>query len=348
MSYVAVIFHGFGSPGFSGEKEVALQAIKALEERGIEFKVVSFSRPRNTNYDVVYVSPFALRRFDKYQRLLTAMKARELRPKLFLNMSGTLVKLSDIAPHVVYMGAFAFATPSKYERSLFWRLYLFPFKKAITSQLEEAKHARVIVNSRYSAKKMAPFLGYEPEVLYPPITNYDLYSRAYHEGERERAVLTIGRFERGKFLENSIEVAKALGVRLYLVGSLTDRKYYKHLQDLARGADVVFVPNAPPEKVAELLSKVSVYFHPTVGEHFGMPVAESMLTGIVPVAPNESRASELAPEFSYSDLEDAKEKVKQTLESPVALRREMRERVKGLRPETFREELFEKLRPYLG
>ena len=348
MDYVAVVFHGFGSPGFSGEKEVALQAIKALEERGVKFKVVSFSKPKGSNYDVVYVSPFAIRRFDKYQRLLTALKARKLRPKLFLNVSGTLVKLSDIAPHIIYMGAFAFATPSKYERSLFWKLYLLPFKKIITSQLEEARRAKVIVFSHYSAKRVAPFIGYEPEVLYPPITNYELYSRTYHEGEREKAMLTIGRFERGKMLENSIEVAKALNVKLYLVGSLTDRKYFEELQRLAKGGNVVFLPNAPPEKVAELLSRVSVYFHPTIGEHFGMPVAESMLAGVVPVVPEESGASELVPEFSYSSLDEAKEKVKEALSAPISLRREMRERVKDLRPEIFRERLFERVKPYLG
>jgi hypothetical protein len=90
LGYVAVIAHGLGSSTVSGELQVAKQGVKMLRERNVEFVVVSFSRPADKELaeKARWVSPLRISRFDKYQRVLTVLKARGLKPNVFLNYSG--------------------------------------------------------------------------------------------------------------------------------------------------------------------------------------------------------------------------------------------------------------------
>ncbi|MGC9106528.1 MAG: glycosyltransferase family 4 protein [Thermoprotei archaeon] len=346
---VVLIAHGLGSGTISGEASVARQGLLMLEERGIDHVIVTFSKPADPGLTgkSVWVLPLRLEKFDKYRRVLTVLKARSLRPKVFLNFAGYPDKLSEIAPQVIYGGVFAFLTPSKYDKSLLWKAYYYPYKRLVLRDLDELRKAKIVLNSHYSVKALKRLIDVEPKVIYPPIYNYDLYSKSYHEGEREKSIVTIGRFERGKTLERSVEVAKRTGLKLYLIGSLSDRKYYEELRSKAKDLNVVFMPNASAQEIAAVLSKASVYFHPTEGEHFGTPIAESMVAGLIPVVPVESGGYELAPEFGYQTIDEAVEKVKQALGSSVELRREMRRRVEGLRPEAFRERLFEEVEEYL-
>jgi len=349
LGYVAVIAHGLGSSTVSGELQVAKQGVKMLMERNVEFVVVSFSRPADKELaeKARWVSPLRISRLDKYQRVLTVLKARGLKPRVFLNYSGFPDSLSEVAPHVMYGGVFAFLTPSKYTRSRLWRLYYYPYKALVMRHLDELKKAKLILNSNYSAKALRSLIDVDPKVIYPPIVDFDLYSRSFNLGPREPSVLTIARFERGKSLERSIEIARMTGLRLYLVGSLTDRRYFEELRERSKGLDVVFLPNAKTANIAELLARVAVYFHPTEGEHFGMPIAEAMVAGVVPVVPRESGGYELVPEFGYSTLEEAAEHVRQALGVSLDFRRELRMRVEGLRPENYRARLFEEISEYL-
>jgi len=348
---VAVIAHGLGaSKGYSGEGYVYKNAFEMLAEHKINFVAVSTGKPYDSSLKAEYLFPFHLRRFDKYQRLLVYFPAKRLKPKVFLNVSGTLLPLSSIAPHIVYAGAPAISSvPSKYSKSFFWKLYLLSFKLIISKMKDEARRARIIANSFYSAKAIAESYSIPlPEVIYPPV-DVEFYSRAFSE-QKENYFVTIGRFERGKMLENSIIFSSLSGIRGILIGNLNDKKYFSELVKLKEklNANIDFLPNLPREEVLKVLSKAKLYFHPTIGEHFGIPIVEAMAAGLIPIVPKESGGSEIVPEFSYSNLEDAALIAKQLMkENSLALSKEMHEKAMNFSQEVFKNRMYEVIRGYL-
>jgi glycosyltransferase involved in cell wall biosynthesis len=337
---VALIAHGLGSKGFSGEKKVYIEIARALKEKSIPFKVLSFSKPSENinNHDLKYLIPFNIDKFDKYQRLLITLLARRVKAELYINASGTLIPLSDIGTHIVYSGAPAFSrAPTKYSGSIFWKLYLLPFE-IIMKKIYD-KNAIVISNSYYSKKLIEEEYNITPKyVIYPPI-DIEFFERAFHLGERENAILTISRIERGKMIENTITIAKETGLKAYIVGSLRDKSYFLKLKRLAKGSDITFLTDISNDQLLEVMKKVSIYFHPTIGEHFGMPVVEAMSAGLIPIVPKESGSSEVVPEFSYRDIYEAIELVKTLISERSKIRREMRERAKKFNSSRFREEI---------
>ena len=49
-----------------------------------------------------------------------------------------------------------------------------------------------------------------------------------------------------------------------------------------------------------------MYFHPMVGEHFGISIAESMAAGLVPVVPTIGGPTEFVPRrFQFDSLDEA-------------------------------------------
>jgi len=345
---VAVVAHGLGiTSAYSGEGKIYQTFFEMLYERGVSYVALSFAKPRIKIENAVYILPFSLPKFDKYQRILVYFSAKKVRPKVYLNASGVPIPLSHIAPHVIYAGAPSIANlPSKYTSSVFWKLYLLPFKTIVSKFKDEAKRAVFIANSKYSARAISEVYGIPvPKVVYPPV-DFEDYSKAFGD-KSERAFLTIARFERGKMIENSIIVSAKSGVKGYIVGSLIEKGYYKRLEKLKKelNANVEFYPNLPKEKLIELMNKIPVYFHPTIGEHFGLPVIEAMSAGLIPVVPKESGAYEVVPEFAYSNIDEAVVKLKEALESNM--REEMRRRALRFNRKAFKEEIFNEISKFL-
>ncbi|EWG08119.1 MAG: group 1 glycosyl transferase [Candidatus Aramenus sulfurataquae] len=345
---VAVVAHGYGAMrGYSGEGKVYLEGISALKERGVDYVIVSFSKPKEGKS--AYFLPFRIRRFDKYQRLLVWFPARKLRPSLYLNLSGVPIPLSKIAPHVIYAGGPAIASaPTKYSRSLFWKLYLLPFKSIAKRLAEEARKAYIIANSWYSANLIKEAYGAEAKkVIYPPV-DVEFYRNAFSES-KEPFFLSIGRIERGKSLENAVRLSAISGVKGVIVGSLGDKGYLNYLRGLSGKlrAPVEFLVNLPREELLEVMKRASVYFHPTVGEHFGIPIVEAMSAGLIPIVPKESGGQEVVPEFSYTTLEEASSLLKQLLNADAGLRREMSKRAEDFSSAKFKSRLYDEISKFL-
>lgn len=349
---VAVIAHGLGiSKGYSGEGNIYKTFFELLREKNIDFIAVSTSKPYDSSVNSIYLFPFHLSRFDKYQRLLAYFPARKVKPKLFLNASGILLPLSEIAAHVVYAGAPAISsTPTKYSKSLFWKLYLLPFRTIVLRFKDEAKKAKIIANSYYSARAISEV--YEiplPQVIYPPV-DVEFYSKAFQtQTDRDNVFITIARFERGKMIENSLVFSKISGIKGIIVGNLNDKKYFNELKKIKKklNVNVEFLPNLPREELLKLLSKAKIYFHPTIGEHFGIPVVEAMAAGVIPIVPKDSGASELVPNFSYTTIEEASDIAKNIIERFNEISKEMHHKAMLFHKNIFKEKIFDIISNYL-
>ena len=162
--------------------------------------------------------------------------------------------------------------------------------------------------------------------------------------------VTIARFERGKMIENAIKFSHLSGIKGIVIGSLNDKRYYKELMRLRDrlNADIKFLPNLPREEVLKILSKAKLYFHPTIGEHFGIPIIEAMASGVVPIVPKESGGSEIVPQFSYDNLEDAVRIGKEIIEKySNNLRKEMHEKAIMFDKNNFKEKIYDVISKYL-
>ena len=113
-------------------------------------------------------------------------------------------------------------------------------------------------------------------------------------------------------------------------------------------ANIDFLINLPREDLVKVLSRAKVYFHPTIGEHFGIPVVEAMAAGVIPIVPKESGASEVVPEFSYNNLDEASALLEKLIkENNMELRREVKRRSLNFSETSFKEKMFQILSEYV-
>lgn len=326
----------------SGEGKVVFSAIEMLNEKHINFTVTTFSKPKEKlDISIRSFLPFSLSRFDKYQRLLVYFEARKLSPKIFLNFTGIPIPLSDRGNHVIYAGL-APLSLTKYSKSLFWKIYNIPFLFSMKYLRREAKKAKFIANSHYSARNLREIYGVEAKVIYPPI-EYEYYSRAFSLQREGKYIVTVARIERSKFLENAVYISAKTKIPIVIIGYLADKKYLSYLQKLSKelNANVKFITNATNEQVLEAFSHACCYFHPNIGEHFGMPVVEAMAAGLIPVVPKESGASEIVPEeYSYASLDEAVQKIFLAVKDSKSRSVEMNKIASNFTISRFKEELW--------
>lgn len=177
----------------------------------------------------------------------------------------------------------------------------FMFKKLdIKTKLKLKKYKYIICNSNFTKSVIDRSLGISSKVIYPPVDIKSLKA-----GNKEKIILSVGRFGPNqlhpKKQEVLIEVFKELtkkapGWRLILVGQVKkqDDKYVNQLKKLSRGYAIKIGQNLPVEKLRDLYSQASIYWHatgfgedevknPEKMEHFGISTVEASASGAVPV-----------------------------------------------------------------
>jgi glycosyltransferase involved in cell wall biosynthesis len=139
------------------------------------------------------------------------------------------------------------------------------------------------------------------------------------DDETNDIILVISRIAPHKKIENAIKLAKILkdnnvGKEMKIVGNLYYYffDYYSELKqmvlDLGLTDYITFEINASLDKLLSIIRESRVYFHPMIGEHFGMSVLEAMAAGLIPVVPNEGGLIEFVPqEYQFNTIEQAAE-----------------------------------------
>src|SRR5919198_1626116 len=188
------------------------------------------------------------------------------------------------------------------------------------------RNSTVITNSEFSRKTIVNALGLDNfYILTPPIdieTFHNVALMANGDYERNDIILVISRIAPHKKIENAIKLAKILkdnnmGKGMKIVGNLYYYffDYYSGLKqmvlDLGLTNYITFEINASLSKLLYIIRESRVYFHPMVGEHFGMAVVEAMAAGLIPVIPNEGGPTEFVPqEYQFNTIEQAAEIIK--------------------------------------
>jgi glycosyltransferase involved in cell wall biosynthesis len=194
------------------------------------------------------------------------------------------------------------------------------------------ENSTVLTNSEFSRRAIIETLNngmHEIQVIRPPVNveafrKNVLYSSV--ENEKKDIILTVCRIHKSKKIENAVRLAKQLkenkvGDGLMVVGNITseyDWNYYLNLKkivgDHELGDYVTFETNVNLNRLFSIMKTAKVYFHPMVGEHFGMSIVEAMAAGLIPIVPNIGGQTEFVPlKYQFSTIEGLAEKVSSAL-----------------------------------
>jgi glycosyltransferase involved in cell wall biosynthesis len=196
-------------------------------------------------------------------------------------------------------------------------------KRELFEILKEAyfnmmKNSTVITNSEFSRKAIFDAFGIDDiSVISPPVDVNFFRNSALNSSERKDLILVVSRIDPRKQVYRALRLAKILkesniGKGMKIVGNLYpyNFNYYSRLKNIVKASDlndyVAFEINASVDKLLSIMRKAKIYFHPMVGEHFGMSVVEAMAAGLVPIVPHIGGPTEfVSKNYHFDTLEEA-------------------------------------------
>jgi alpha-1,2-mannosyltransferase len=290
-----------------GAQRVCLKMLEALKEAGYEVSLITLKKPDWFTVERMFgsiVKPdqeivllkWNFPAFDAYKPLFAAILipsvAKKFKLDLLINSQGdTLpVRANIIYVHYPTFSEYEHASINlKYSRSLFWRIYIAPYKLIHRFFKKYLESGLIVTNGIYSKRAIKKHIGKEPFVLTPPVGT-EAFNAVASSLERENIVVTCGRYSPEKNYETMLRVAKDLSETDFkVVGSYSGEKssrYYKKLSSLKSNENLLNVSllrDLSFCNLLELYSKSKVYLHTMKDEHFGIAIVEAMAAGLVPV-----------------------------------------------------------------
>jgi glycosyltransferase involved in cell wall biosynthesis len=223
--------------------------------------------------------------------------------------------------------------------------------KALEVYNQMMNNSTVITNSIFSSRAVK--LHYprtNPLIIYPPI-DIDFFSRVLSSEARENRIVVLGRFNPDKNIELALEIAKVLKgmntkFEMSIVGNLSRiyYPYFNYLQKLIKVnglSDMVDLKtNVDINELLTLFGKSKVLFHPTIGEPFGMCIAEAMSAGLIPVVPDFGGNTEFVPDtLRYSNQKQAAKIILKSMNASLRHRFSLSNSVKKFGKERFKDNL---------
>ncbi|HJR85108.1 MAG TPA: glycosyltransferase family 4 protein [Nitrososphaeraceae archaeon] len=223
--------------------------------------------------------------------------------------------------------------------------------KALQVYNQMMNNSTVVTNSIFSSKAVKLYYPRtDPLIIYPPI-DIDYFSRAVSSEGRENRIVVLGRFNPDKNIELALEVAKVLKgmntkFEMSIVGNLSRiyYPYFNYLQKLIKvnglSNMVDLKTNVDINDLLTLFGKSKVLFHPTIGEPFGMCIAEAMSAGLVPVVPSFGGNTEFVPRsLRYSNQRQAAKIILKSMNASLRQRFSLSNSVKKFGKERFKDNL---------
>jgi glycosyltransferase involved in cell wall biosynthesis len=296
-----------GTVEAGGAQRVCLKMIQALKEANHEVTLITLTK---TDWSKVQkmlgevIRPdrevVLLRRnfrgFDAYKPLLAALLLQNVRRKLKLDL--VINSQADVLPIRADMQYVHYPTFSdfenaginlKYSRSLFWRIYIAPYKFMHRFFANYLSTGLLVTNSSFSKRAIWKHVGRNSIVVFPPV-EIEAFANAAKDAVKKDGVVSCGRYSPEKNYEYVLEVANRLrNVEFAVVGSFSGKKstvYYEKLRQIVSSKGLENVELLHGVQFGDLLrhfGEAKVYMHAMKNEHFGITVVEAMAAGLIPV-----------------------------------------------------------------
>ena len=210
------------------------------------------------------------------------------------------------------------------------KIYFSPYQSFLHSNRKNIDKKLIFANSGFTAKAIKTEFGINPHVLYPPISNSLLdHNKKVIVGPRETKVITVARISEGKNLDIIPYIAQSTRkeISFTIVGLLDSIKVLNSLKSLIKKLNVSYkvkiLTNISRDQLRSLFLNSRVYLHPTINEHFGISIVESMASGCIPVVHDSGGPREFVSQaFRYNNVEEAAKKVEKAVSywSPLRAR----------------------------
>ena len=337
-----------------GSERLAITVIHALSKIGINIDLTTFEEPNVSKLESAYgeVATSAIKKINTITIIDSIGKPRinNKRYDLTINTHGDMLPYflpyfsksnSIVYCHFPLAKYLIDSKDPEYSRFLKGRIlsttnYTNPstryFDLASIAYASMLRSSTVISNSEFSRRVISKALGIDSIVLSPPV-DVDLFRKAAlfssRSSNRKNTILVISRFHPTKKIGNAIRLAKLLkqykvGNGMKIVGNLPTKRYggyyfyLKHLVDHFDLADyVTFEVNVSFSRLLNLMRESKVYFHPLLGEPFGISTVEAMSAGLIPVVPNIGGHTEFVPlKYQFRTFGEGVEAVSSALAAP--------------------------------
>lgn len=195
------------------------------------------------------------------------------------------------------------------------------------------KNTLILTNSEYTRKAISNAFNVDSKILYPPVDVDTFRDAALKSHQRDDMILIISRIAPDKQIENAIEGARmmrsrGIGKVMTIVGNLHhyDHRYYQELKKMIADFDlsdyISLQTNISFNKLIQLMQLAKVYFHPRIGEHFGISIVEAMASGLVPVVSDIGGHTEFVPsKYHFHTLSQAADVIALAFEATNSERR---------------------------
>ena len=223
--------------------------------------------------------------------------------------------------------------------------------KALGVYNQMMNNSTVVTNSIFSSKAVKLYYPHtDPLIIYPPI-DVEFFSRVVSSDSRENRIVVLGRYNPDKNIELALEVAsvlKSMNIKfeMNIVGNLSKPyfPYYNYLQKIVKinglSEMVELKTNVDINELLTLFGKSKILFHPTIGEPFGMCVAEAMSAGLVPVVPSFGGNTEFVAEnLRYSSHKEAAKIIMRSMNASLQQRLSLSNSVKKFGKRHFKDNL---------
>ena len=223
--------------------------------------------------------------------------------------------------------------------------------KALGVYNQMMNNSTVVTNSIFSSKAVKLYYPHtDPLIIYPPI-DVEFFSRVVSSDSRENRIVVLGRYNPDKNIELALEVAsllKSMNIKfeMNIVGNLSKPyiPYYNYLQKIVKinglSEMVELKTNVDINELLTLFGKSKVLFHPTIGEPFGMCVAEAMSAGLVPVVPSFGGNTEFVAEnLRYNSQKEAAKIIMRSMNASLQQRLSLSNSVKRFGKGHFKDNL---------
>ncbi|MFC4451726.1 glycosyltransferase family 4 protein [Halorussus aquaticus] len=196
---------------------------------------------------------------------------------------------------------------------------------------EDIQQNTLLANSDWTADVVEDAYGTRPRVLHPPIDTREFEDRPWEE--REDGIVTVGRIERSKRIEELIRITDGVRERghdthLHVIGPTVDEEYREEVEAMAASREYVELEGeVPREELVERICSHKYGVHGKQYEHFGMAVAELAAGGAIPFVPDDGGQHAIVndrEELLYESVADATEKISAVAADPD-LQRDLRE-----------------------
>ena len=225
-------------------------------------------------------------------------------------------------------------------------IYHYYIKKQLKNQLKllQKLTVQLIANSNYTKKTINDLFKKDSEIIFPPVKIKEINIK----NSTKSGIITIARYSPEKNLEFNLKVIKKFNVSYKIFGNtkfLTQINYYNYLQKITKNEkQIELFCNSERNVIESSLNSSKVYFQSSK-ETFGISVIEGIMTGCIPIVPDNTANKETVPidELRYreNDKNDARNKIEAALQGDFdKYLIELQEHVKKFSEENFQKNII--------